>query len=221
MVFIVWLQATRAVLVPWSVAVLSVIFLLPSIISTARDTTLISARDTRELAGKWIQEHVPTGTRILSEPYGPFLPVAEGRLKEIMFEEQQRRPGHGMRLLFQRERARGENGYWYYEMELFNDPIEGRPRTEDYDFDRVLTQRYRFVVLSSGVYGRYRRLPERYPIQNRFFDIVTQKGKLIARFGPDSEWCCPESLRIRLSETAARMWGRPGPTLLLYEIGDT
>ncbi len=218
---ILWLRDVRPTLVAWCAGGIAVVFLLPPLVATMKETVLIGARDTRELAGQWIQQHVPAGTRILSEPYGPFVPVSDGRLEELIAAEECRNPGHGMRLRFERERAEFRPGYWYHEMELFNDPVEGRPRTEDYDFDRVLTQRYRFVVLSSGVYGRYRRLPERYPIQNRFFDKVTQKEKLIARFGPDSDWCCPESLRVRLSETAAHMWGRPGPTLLLYEIGDT
>src|SRR3989441_10883160 len=80
-----------------------------------------------------------------------------------------RNSGHGMRLRFDRETARHEQGFWYYEMELFNDPILGRPVLEEYALDRFLAQGYRVVVLSSGVYDRYRRSAGRDPIQKNFF----------------------------------------------------
>jgi len=76
------------------------------------------------------------------------------------------------------------------------------------------------VVLSSEVYGRYRRYPERYPVQNGFFDRVTGQGTLIARIDPFTPWCCPAGVRARLAEAAAARWGRPGPTLLVYRMPD-
>jgi hypothetical protein len=46
-------------------------------------------------------------------------------------------------------------------------------------------------------------------------------GTPIARFCPDNEWCCAESLDVRPSETGAHMWGRPWAIRLLSVIGDT
>lgn len=212
------LQGMRPVLVPWCVSGLAVIVLLPPVMTTTKETVLIGARDTRELTGAWIQQHIPDGTRIFSEPQGPFVPVSEGRLEERIAAEARRNPGHGMRLRFDREKAKHEKGFWFYEMELFNDPILGRPVLEEYELDRFLAQGYRIVVLSSGVYDRYRRLPERYPIQNAFFERVTRSGTLIARIDPFTPWCCPQSPNARLSETAAGIFGRPGPTLLIYRL---
>ena len=111
-----------------------------------------------------------------------------------------------------------QQGFWYYEMELFNDPVQGKPVLEEYELDRFLTQGYRIIVLSSGVYGRYRRLPERYPVQNAFYDRVSREGILLARIDPFTPWCCPQSLNERISEGAAKMFGRPGPTLLIYRL---
>ena len=218
---LLWLRDIRPTLVPWCAGGIAVVFLLPPLIATIKETVLIGARDTRELAGQWIQQHVPAGTRILSEPYGPFVSVSEGRLEELSEAEERRNPGHGMRLRFDRETARHEQGFWYYEMELFNDPILGRPVLEEYALDRFLAQGYRVVVLSSGVYDRYRRMPDRYPIQNNFFDRVTQNGTLIARIDPFTPWCCQETLNARISEVAAGKWGRPGPTLLIYRLRDS
>lgn len=194
--------------------------LLPPFALSVRETLLLSARDTRELAGAWIAEHLPSGTRILSEPYGPLLPLAIGRLEEIIAEEQQRRPGHGMRLQFEREHAKLGEGFWYYELRLFSDRFRSRPASEEYDLDKFWSQGYKVIVLSSAVYNRYRRFPDQYPLQNVFFDRVVSSGVLLARLEPSTSWCCPKTLNARLSEAAARFWGRPGPNLLIYRLPD-
>ncbi len=187
---------------------------------TARGVVLSKARDTREVAGEWIAGHLRPGTRILSEPYAPFVPLAEGRLDELIMMQEHRNPGHGRRLRFDLEQAKQGQGYWLHEMELFNDPIAGQPVLEEYNLDRFLGEGYRVVVLSSEVYGRYRRFPERYPVQNAFFDQVTGRGTLLARIDPHTPWCCPVGIRARLAEAAAARWGRPGPTLLVYRMPD-
>jgi hypothetical protein len=201
------------------VATVTVCLVQPLALSV-RETLLLAARDTRELAGAWIKAHLPPGSRVVSEPYGPFLPLVPGRIEEIIAEQQRRWPGRGMRLRFERERARGDEGFWYYEMALFSDPFRGRPALEEYDLDRFLNRGYRVVVLSSAGYDRYRRLPERYPVQNAFFDRVSRNGTLLARFDASTGWCCPGTLNARLSEAMARTSGRPGPTLLIYRLPD-
>ncbi len=215
------LREIRPALVPWFVGGLAAIVLLQPAMTTMKEAVVIGARDTRELAGAWIQNHISAGTRILSEPYGPFVPVAEGRLEEILAVESRRNPGHGMRLRDERERARQRQGFWYYEMELLSDPSLGRPALADYELDRFLAQGYRVIVLSSGVYDRYRRLPERHPVQNAFFERVTRSGTLLARVDPFTSWCCPQSLNERISEAAAKRVGRPGPTLLIYRLPES
>lgn len=194
--------------------------LLPPVALSVRETLLLNARDTRELAGVWIAEHLPPGTRILSEPGGPFIPLAVGRLEEIIVEEQQRRPSHGMRLRFEREHVKPGEGFWCYAMPLYSDRFRSRPASEEYDLDKFWNQGYKVIVLSSAVYDRYRRVPDRYPLQNAFFDRVVRSGVLLARFTPAAPWCCPETLNARLSEAAARVWGHPGPTLLIYQLTD-
>lgn len=215
------LRDARPALFPWVVGGLALACLLPPLAASVKDTLLLGARETRELAGAWLVGHLPPGTRILSEPIGPFLPVTRGRLDEILADAERRRPGHGMRVRFERDRARADEGFWYYEIELLSDPVGGQPFLDDYDLDRFLAQGYRVVVLSSGAYDRYRRLPERYPIQNAFFDRVSREGTLIAHFDGWTSWCCATTLNARLSERVAAAWGRPGPTLLVYRIGQS
>jgi len=123
---------------PLIVAGLIVLFVGQPVYLTARSVVLSAARDTREVAGQWITGHLPPETRILAEPYAPFVPLSVGRLDEIIAEQESRTPGHGMRLRFDRERAKQGQGYWFYEMELFNDPIAGQPVLEEYNLDRFL-----------------------------------------------------------------------------------
>jgi hypothetical protein len=215
-----WVSAARPAWSRWTAGGIAAACLLPPLAHSVRETALLAARDTRELAGIWITQHLPPGTRIVSEPGGPFLPLSAGRLEEMIAEEERRRPGRGMRLRFQRARAGPGHGFWYYEMPLFSDAFLSRPAVEEYDLDRFLGQGYHVVILSSGVYSRYRRFPDRYPAQNAFFDRVSRNGSLVARFDPFTPWCCPDTLNARLSEAAARAWGRPGPTILVYRLAN-
>lgn len=215
------LRVARPALARVVIGALAVVCLLPPLTASVKDTLLLRARETRELAGAWLVGHLPPGTRILSEPYGPRVPVTRGRLDEILADAERRRPGRGMRTRFERDRAPADAGFWYHEMELLTDAVEGQPFLDDYDLDRFLAQGYRVVVLSSAVYDRYRHLPQRYPIQNAFFDRVSREGTLIARFDGWTSWCCATTLNARLSERMAAARGRPGPTLLVYRIGQS
>lgn len=202
----------------WIVGGLAAVCLAQPLAWTLRETALLPARDTRDLAGGWITEHVAPGTRILSESYGPFLALAPGRLDELIAEEERAHPGRGMRLRYERAQAQARKGYWYNEMQLFAHEFLSQPDVSAYDLDRVLAQRYTIVVLSSTVYGRYRRHPGRYPIQNAFFDRVTRTGRLLIRVDQATPWCCPRTWNERVAEAAAGRWGRPGPTLLVYRL---
>ncbi len=221
------LRTTHATLSRWAFAGVAAVCLLPLLTSAVRETLFLAARDTRELGAAWIAEHFAPGTRVLSEPGGPFLSVVKGRLDEMIDEGDQRWRGRGMRMRFERDSRKPGEGFWYYEMPLFSDQfvdrpaqLLSRPAVEEYNLDRFLNQGYRVVVLSSAVYDRYRRLPERYPIQNAFFSRVSRDGTLLARVDSSTPWCCPDTLNTRLSEAAARVWGRPGPTLLIYRLSD-
>jgi len=203
---------------PWALAALGVSCLLQPFGRTVRETLVLHAQDTREVAAAWIAGHLAPGTRILSEPYGPFLTLAPGRLDEMIAEQERAQPGRGMRLRHERAQARPGEGFWYEEMPLYAHEFLSLPAVEAYDLDRALAQGYTVAVLSSTVYDRYRRLPARYLVQNAFFDRVTRTGTLLLRVDAATPWCCPRTWNERLAEAMARRWGRPGPTLLVYRL---
>lgn len=142
--------------------------------------------------------------------------LAPGRLDELIAEQEQAQPGRGMRLRHERAQAHAGEGFWYNEMPLYAHEFLSRPAVAAYDLDRALAQGYTVVVLSSGVYDRYRRPPGLYPVQNAFFDRVTRTGRFLIRVDHATPWCCPHTWNERVAEAAARRWGRPGPTLLVY-----
>lgn len=203
---------------PWIVGGLAAVCLAQPLAWSLRETALLAARDTRELAGVWIAEHMAPGTRILSEPYGPFVALAPGRLDELIAERELAQPGRGMRLRYERTQAHPGEGFWYNEMPLYAHEFLGRPAVAAYDLDWALAQGYTVVTLSSVMYDRYRPLPERYPVQNAFYDRVTRTGTLLVRVDRTTPWCCPHTWNERVAEAAARRWGRPGPTLLVYRL---
>ena len=202
----------------WIVGGVAAVCLAQPLAWTVRETALLAARDTRDLAGGWIAGHVAPGTRILSESYGPFVALTPGRLDELIAEQERAHPGRGMRLRHERAQAHTGEGYWYNEMPLYAHEFLSQPDVAAYDLDRALAQGYTVIVLSSTVYDRYRRLPGRYPVQNAFFDRVTRTGRLLIRADPRMPWCCPRTWNERVAEAAAGQWGRPGPTLLVYRL---
>jgi len=59
---------------------------------------------------------------------------------------------------------------------------------------------YRYLVVSSAVYGRYLSMPSRYPRQVRFYKELFQKGHLLKEFRPNLL--------------------RGGPTIRIYRLGE-
>ncbi|HUT04376.1 MAG TPA: glycosyltransferase family 39 protein [bacterium] len=59
---------------------------------------------------------------------------------------------------------------------------------------------YRYLVVSSAIYGRYCSMPSRYPRQVRFYKELFQKGHLLKEFTPNPL--------------------RGGPTIRIYRLGE-
>ncbi len=196
---------------------LGVVCLAVPFASSVRQALLMGAHETREIAAEWIRRNLPPGTRIVGEEYGPRLPIAQGRYAEILAEEERRRPGHGMRTRFEMARRPAGEEFWYYQIPAFG-RFRGHAAVEEYDLDRFRREGYCIVILSSALYDRYRGRPVEHPRQNAFFESVSAGGDLLARFDSRTPWCCPQGIKARLSEAAARAWGRLGPTLLIYRL---
>ncbi len=150
----------RRFVAPAIVVVLAVAFVPPLTASVAFDRDL-SGNDTREVARGWIQQHIPAGSLIAVENYGPPL-VREDQLAHY--------------------RAAGLDPVAYRILRL-KLPAPGTPdRTRDLAFLRRKGVQY--VLVSSRVYDRVRAASEDYPSTAAFYDQLGEKAELVKEFRP-------------------------------------
>ncbi len=152
----------RRYAVPVAAVVLTVAFVLPLSASLAFDRTL-SGADTREVARTWIQQHVPAGSLIAEENYGPPL-VREDQLPHY--------------------RAAGLDPVAYRVVRL-KLPVPGTPeRTRD--LARLRAQGVQYVVTSSRVRDRVLAAAADYPTLVEFYRQLDASAELVKEFGPGS-----------------------------------
>jgi 4-amino-4-deoxy-L-arabinose transferase-like glycosyltransferase len=150
----------RRVVAPLVAAVLVVAVVLPLSASIAFDRTL-SGTDTRAVAKAWIEAHLPAGSLIAVENYGP----------PLVREDQ--RP---------RFRAAGRDPVAFRLVRL-KLPVPGTPdRTRD--LGRLRARGVEYVVLSSRVDARVRAAAADYPEVIAFYRRVAAEGQLVREFRP-------------------------------------
>ena len=150
----------RRFAVPVAAVVLAVAFVLPLSASVAfvRD---LSGTDTREVAREWIQQHVPAGSLIALENYGPPL-VQENALDHY--------------------RAAGLDPVAYRVVRL-KLPAPGTP-DRSRDLTRLRRQGVEYVVVSSRVDDRVLAAPEVYPTAVAFYEQLAAEAELVKEFRP-------------------------------------
>jgi 4-amino-4-deoxy-L-arabinose transferase-like glycosyltransferase len=153
----------RRVVVPVVAVVLAVAFVLPLTASLAFDRGL-SGVDTREVAKQWIQEHVPAGSLVAVENYGPPL-VREDTV------------GH--------YRAAGLEPVVFRLVRL-KLPVPGTPE-RSHDLERLRQQGVEYVVTSSRVRDRVMAAAGDYPGLVAFYRRLDEQAELVKVFrpGPD------------------------------------
>jgi 4-amino-4-deoxy-L-arabinose transferase-like glycosyltransferase len=154
-----WPRARR-VAVPAAVVVLVVAFVPPLASSVAFDREL-SGNDTREVAREWIQRHIPAGSLIAEENYGPPL-VREDQLPHY--------------------RARGLDPVAYRVVRL-KLPVPGAPEPT-HDLARLRDQGVEYVVTSSRVRDRVMGAAADYPDLVEFYLRLEAEGQLVEEFRP-------------------------------------
>jgi hypothetical protein len=154
-----WPRARR-VAAPAAVLVLAVA-VAPPLAASVRFDRELSGADTREAARAWIQRHVPAGSVIAVENYGPPL-VGEDQLPHYWAEGLHPVAYRIVRLALP---APGTP-----------DPMRAVARL------RLLGVRY--VVISSRVYDRVRAAPEVYPATVAFYDQLDAQAALVREFRP-------------------------------------
>jgi hypothetical protein len=154
---------TRRVALPIVAVVLAAAFVPPLASSIAFDRDL-SGTDTREVAKEWIQRHVPAGSLIAVENYGP----------PLVREEQ---------VAHYRAADLDPVAYRLLRLKL---PAPGTP-DRSRDLARLRRRGVQYVLVSSRVYDRVRAAPEVYPTIVAFYDKLAREAELVKEFrpGPD------------------------------------
>ena len=157
-----WPRARRFA-IPAAVVVLAVAFVPPLASSVAFDRDL-SGRDTREVAREWIQQHIPAGSLIAEENYGPPL-VREDQLPHY--------------------RAKGLDPVAYRVVRL-KLPLPGTPEPT-HDLAALREQGVQYVVTSSRVRDRVLAAAADYPELGGVLRQLEAEGQLVREFrpGPD------------------------------------
>ena len=143
------------------VAVVLTVALVPPLSASVAFVRDLSGTDTREVAREWIQQHVPAGSLIALENYGPPL-VQENAL------------GH--------YRAAGLDPVAYRVVRL-KLPAPGTP-DRSRDLVRLRRQGVQYVVVSSRIDDRVLAAPEVYPTAVAFYERLAAEAELVKEFRP-------------------------------------
>lgn len=146
----------------------------------------LSAPDTRRLAREWIEQNIRPESLVLTEPHGPQLystarreEYAEApefrKIRDRLLDALDARPVYATFVIPSYDVS------WWRSARFY--------RFEPYQW-------YDYIVLSGSIRGRYRDDPDRYPVQNRFYDEVNRRFRSVRIFAPE---------------------GGLGPTIEIYE----
>ena len=142
------------------VCLLAVAFVVP-LQASIRYGSGLSGTDVRSVAKQWVERHIPGGTVIAVEPYGP--PLVERRDLEHYATTGSRPPA-----------------YRVVDLQL---PLPGTP---DRRHTRAFLERRAvgYVIVSSQVYDRVLAAAEHYPRQERFYHYLATQARLVKVFSP-------------------------------------
>ncbi len=152
--------AARAVLAPGLVALVVAAVVLPLTDSIAFNRQL-TRPDVRVRARTWVQENIPAGSRIASDPYGPPL---------VRREDRPYYASAGMHPVT-------------YRLARLTLPVPGRQDVR-HSFTWLRRHRVKYVIVSSAVYDRIFAAAPHYPRQVSFYERLERVGKLVHQFRP-------------------------------------
>jgi hypothetical protein len=150
----------RALVVAIATALLLGAIVLPARASINYSRSL-SGTDVRTVAKTWIEGHLPAGTVIAMEPYGP--PLV---------------PSFDLR--FYTEASLTTPSYTIYKLPL-PVPGGGDPKAR---LRLLVAHKVAYVVLSSDVDNRVLAARATYPLQVAFYEELSRHGRLVATFTP-------------------------------------
>lgn len=171
---------------------ISVVILMAPAISIYKQTVLTSQPDTRYLARDWIETHIPDGSRIVVESFGP--PI----MNQLFNRE----------TLKEFENMSEEDVYLRPGYEIFGLVEElGGARPPDEVLPYLAEKDIEYVVVNSVFYGRFYNgaldihAPELAKMGRQMHDVLASSLAPIAQFVP--KW-----------------WDTPGPVIQIYKVPD-
>jgi hypothetical protein len=150
----------RAVAVGAATALLAGAILVPAHASIVY-TRSLSGIDVRTVAKAWIETHLPYGSIVATEPYGP--PLVPRRV-----------------VSFYRQAGVATPSYHIVRLPL---PLPGAPDTRD-RMHFLVERDVRYVVITSSIYDRVLAARTVYPEQVAFYEQLARHGRLMRTFTP-------------------------------------
>ena len=123
--------------------------------------------DTRAVAGQWVRDNVPSGSYIVTEHYGPNLPV---RLVELEPEV--------------RSEIEKRSDYDHYAVQQIP-MVQVRPEITGLFYDLSLYRDADYVITTSAVRSRYLGNTQRFARQAVFYERLENNYQIARRFSPD------------------------------------
>ena len=176
-------------------AFVSVLFIIPSVVSDVKYDLLISNKYTSNLAQEWIENNIPPNTKIVVEKrFG----LDINRSAESIMAERDRE------LYLSKTNSLKESES--HMIESLSEPYENNKQYYDFllaipeeeksyyvynawsagekEYSYYVDNGFRYIVIGL-IYRDYRAQPEKYPNVNRFYEELFDKGELIKEFIPN------------------------------------
>jgi len=173
----------------FGVAATLILVALP-LVASIRHDYLLTQTDTRTLAKRWIETHLPEGAEIVSQWFGPPLSVAGDP-----------EPGSGR----------------IYNL-LRLDPFSSDPMQYSVEYYHSAAERY--IVFSSFVTDLEFRDRREDKIRRDFIATVENKAELLAQFDPGPAYRTSHFVFDEMYGPAVDLWmrDRPGPEILIFRL---
>ncbi len=180
-------------------AALLAVFVLPPWVSGFREAIIFCREDTRTEARNWIDENIPEGSFIALEAWGPWLGIEraeiETKYKIALDTDPAKAEFYRLRL----EKGEFSPFRLYGLNSSSSDNLMERVKDSTrYDFDALRDMGIEYVIINESMFLRYKRFPDLYPVQNRFYKILDEQAHKIKEF--------------------PSVPTRPGPGLIVYRM---
>lgn len=204
----------------WALGALTVLILSTSFVRSLYHDWLLTRTDTRTEAKRWIEAHIPTGTRVAVEAY-ILISAWVPRLHEVPAQQRQMlaaltSQGSGRVRQLRLAHERPTVSYELIEISTVERPWKSY--VNPYDIERLRQQGIEYVVISS--YWMSNRSSAEHPIERRFYEALASSAQLVATFEPFRRGVEPfwDISGAHTPFVGVTRLSRPGPTIYVYRL---